>query len=94
LELSRGNPSYRNPRRSFQGRARSKLGVPERHGRDSVPGGVVTLAGLAGDPDSIDGTGAAANFLGLDGIAIDLAGNAYAVDSGNDTIRKMDPTVW
>ena len=52
---------------------------------------VTNLAGLAGNPGSDDGVGAAARFLDPRGVAVDSAGNVFVADSGNDTIRKITP---
>jgi hypothetical protein len=57
----------------------------------TATGIVTTLAGTPFTYGSADGTGAAARFLGLTGIAVDVTGNVYCSDSGNQTIRKMDP---
>jgi len=57
----------------------------------TAAGIVTTLAGTPFTYGSADGTGAAAQFSGLTGIAVDVAGNVYVADSGNHTIRKMDP---
>ena len=60
--------------------------------RKITPGGVVsTLAGLAGNPGSADGTGSAARFNQPQGVAVDGAGNVYVADTGNHTIRKITP---
>ncbi len=53
----------------------------------STSGQVTTLAGLAGTSGSADGSGAAARFSFLQGVAVDGAGNVYAVD--NSAIRKI-----
>lgn len=58
--------------------------------RKITPSGqVLTLAGLAGVSGHADGTGAAARFSGLAGIAVDAAGNVYAID--NSAVRKITP---
>ena len=54
-------------------------------------GVVTTLAGLADNFDSTDGTGSAARLRSPRGVAVDSAGNVYVADSGNHTIRKMTP---
>ena len=51
-------------------------------------GVVTTLAGLAGNPGSTDGTGSAARFYDPLGVAVDGAGNLYVADSSNHTLRK------
>jgi sugar lactone lactonase YvrE len=56
------------------------------------PAGVVTtLAGASGREGSADGSGAAARFSEVAGIAIDGSGNLYAADKDNHTIRKVTP---
>ena len=52
-------------------------------------GAVSTLAGTAGVLGSVDGTGAAARFVGPAGIAVDAAGTVYVSDSDNHTIRQI-----
>ncbi|MBI4658526.1 MAG: immunoglobulin domain-containing protein [Verrucomicrobia bacterium] len=53
-------------------------------------GGVVsTVAGLAGNPGSVDGPGSVARFRSPSGVAADGAGNVYVADGGNHTIRKI-----
>ena len=55
-------------------------------------GVVTTLAGTTtSGPGDVDGTGAAAMFHGIRGMAVDTAGNAYIADTGNYAIRKMTP---
>lgn len=55
-----------------------------------VTGNVSTPAGLPNNIGSADATGSAARFNGLQGIAIDSAGNAYVADAGNHAIRRID----
>jgi sugar lactone lactonase YvrE len=50
---------------------------------------VTTLAG--GQPGSADGTGSAAQFTAMWGVAADTTGNVYVADSYNSTIRKIAP---
>jgi sugar lactone lactonase YvrE len=60
--------------------------------RKVTPAGVVsTLAGMAGDNGSADGTGAAARFLWPSGLAVDGTGNVYVADTWNHTLRKITP---
>jgi streptogramin lyase len=54
---------------------------------------VTTLAGLAGASGSTDGMGHVARFSSLGGITVDGAGNLYAADTINQTIRKAVPPV-
>lgn len=57
--------------------------------RKITPAGLVsTLAGTAGMLGSADGTGSAARFNALNGMAIDANGNLYVTDA-NNTIRKI-----
>lgn len=52
-------------------------------------GAVTTLAGMAGQPGIIDGTGATARFNEPLGIATDNAGNLYVSEPRNSAIRKI-----
>jgi len=62
--------------------------------RKITPSGVVST--LAGDPEDnagfADGTGVAARFAYLYGIAIDSSNNLYVGDSDNNRIRKITPS--
>jgi alpha-tubulin suppressor-like RCC1 family protein len=63
--------------------------------RQITPAGVVTT--IAGVPDGnggyVDGPGSVARFSNPKGIDVDQAGNLYVADLGNNTIRKITPTV-
>ncbi len=60
--------------------------------RTITPGGAVTtLAGLAGSPGAVDGTGSAARFNAPSGIAVDSTGTLYVADNASHTIRKIAP---
>ena len=48
-----------------------------------------TIAGLAGNPGSADGTNSAARFRAPQGLALDENLNVYVADGGNSTIRKL-----
>ena len=52
---------------------------------------VSTLAGMAGAPDSVDGTGAAARFYSPAGIVVASDGNLYVSDYGASNIRRVTP---
>ncbi len=54
-------------------------------------GAVSTLAGLAGNAGSADGTGSAARFNVPRGVAVDGAGNVYVADTNNEIIRRITP---
>ena len=57
----------------------------------ATPYTFTTLAGLAGNPGSADGTNGAARFRNPEGVALDSAGNLYVADNGNGTIREVTP---
>src|ERR1039458_3654735 len=57
----------------------------------TVLGAVTTLAGLAGNNGSTDGTGSSASFWNPQGIALDSSANLYVADSFNNTIRQVTP---
>jgi probable HAF family extracellular repeat protein len=64
------------------------------HGNDTVrkitPSGVVTtLAGLAGVLGNVDGTGSAARFSYVEGLAVDGSNNLYCTD--NQAVRVITP---
>jgi len=52
---------------------------------------VTTVAGSPGVAGSADGTGSAAQFNTLRGLAVDPAGNIYVTDLDDATIRKVTP---
>ena len=54
-------------------------------------GAVTTLAGLAGNNGSTDGTGSSASFWNPQGVALDSSANLYVADSFNNTIRQVTP---
>lgn len=58
----------------------------------TLDGTVTTLAGMAGQRGSTDGTGSAARFSLPIGLAVDGAGTVYVADSGNNKIRKVTST--
>jgi sugar lactone lactonase YvrE len=57
----------------------------------STAGVVTTLAGSPGKSGITDGAGSTARFNAPWGLAVDIAGNIYVTDSGNNTIRKIAP---
>ncbi|MFT5725827.1 MAG: sugar lactone lactonase YvrE, partial [Bacteroidia bacterium] len=64
----------------------------KRRIRKISPDGVVTsLAGHENNSGYADGTGTAAKFNDVSGLAIDQAGNIYAADGLNQCIRKITP---
>src|SRR6185437_11339060 len=62
--------------------------------RKITPAGVVTtIAGVAGQSGSLDGTGDDARFNAPEGVAVDSAGNVYVADAANHSIRKGYPAL-
>jgi sugar lactone lactonase YvrE len=57
----------------------------------TAAGVVSTLAGCAGVAGNTNGVGKAALFYGPFGVAVDLSGNVYVADTGNELIRKITP---
>jgi sugar lactone lactonase YvrE len=55
-------------------------------------GAVSTLAGLAGNAGSIDGSGTNAAFYSPEGLAVDANGTIYVADTWNHTIRAVSST--
>ncbi|MEI9963008.1 MAG: hypothetical protein WDM76_18390 [Limisphaerales bacterium] len=52
-------------------------------------GVVTTLAGLAGNTGTADGTGSAARFSGPRAVAVDANGNIFVADYGANMVRKI-----
>ena len=60
--------------------------------RKITPGGAVsTLASVAGESGTADGSGSAARFFNPSSVGVDRTGNVYVADASNDTIRKITP---
>jgi hypothetical protein len=61
--------------------------------RRVTPGGVVTtIAGQPGEHGTDNGTGSAAHFGELKGVAVDSGGTVYVADTDNHTIRRGTPS--
>jgi len=56
-----------------------------------TPYAVTTVAGIALNPGSSNGTGTSAQFNSPYGVAADASGNVYVADSGNNSLRKITP---
>ncbi len=57
----------------------------------TVAGVATTLAGLAAEPGSSDGTGNIARFHGPEGVAVDEHDNVFVADTFSYTVRKVSP---
>ena len=57
-----------------------------------TPAGVLSIvAGAAGESGNVDGSGAAARFAGIAGLAIGPGGDLFATDSPNRSVRRITP---
>ncbi len=61
--------------------------------RITLAGVVTTIAGTPGVFGTLDGPGSVALFSHPFGITIDLPGNLYVSDSGNNTVRMITPAL-
>ncbi len=59
--------------------------------RKITPAGLVTTLAGSGSSVTVDGTGTAASFGSLGGIAVDGSGSVYVGDIGSNQIRKITP---
>jgi len=59
--------------------------------RKITPGGIVSTLAGSGVFGYADGTGTAASFSSLTGVAVDALGNVYVADFCIDVIRKITP---
>jgi sugar lactone lactonase YvrE len=60
--------------------------------RKITPQGMVSTFAGSGSAGSIDGTGTSASFNAPSGVAVDVLGNIYVADTGNNKIRKVTPS--
>ena len=59
--------------------------------RKITPSGIVTTIAGSGQMGAANGLGTAASFTYPYGIAVDINGNIYVADAGNNLIRKITP---
>ena len=59
--------------------------------RKITPAGIVSTFAGSGTAGFANGTGTAASFGSIYGVAADLQGNVYVADAGNNLIRKITP---
>jgi len=59
--------------------------------RVTAAGDVTTFAGQSGAEGALDGVGTSARFNDPWGLGIDLLGNLYVADRGNNAIREISP---
>lgn len=90
-----GAPSFRNPRGAAIDSA-GNLYIADTGNHlirkvDPKTATVTTIAGQAQTTGAGDGAGANARFSFPAGIAVDGQGNVYVADTGNSTIRRLQP---
>jgi len=93
---ARAQSQFRNPAFLALNQSDGSLYVTDsanhviRRVRPGTLGKVETIAGT-GSPGSVDGSPDQASFNTPQGIAIDSRGNLWIVDTGNHTIRRVNP---
>ncbi len=61
--------------------------------RKITPGGEVTTYAGTGSSGADDGLSSSATFGNISGLTVDNAGNVYAADTGNNSVRKISPGI-